>query len=310
MTERGTQVGAVVGWFERTLRGLRQPGFFLAGLAFVCLVLGLLFGGSFLLIGVAAIKDYFSSVHATYTGLYGLEEHPALMLAGAQAFCLALGLRFLLSFDGGRRFTGVALLLFGFFFHNGIFWYLSTRTYVSKKGEVTRYVADTPDGPRYSDRPGFTPEGYRYRPVDRPARWESRRAEQMNMKSVNPDSHDWFEGNTGNPLLWHGPGSEGAVEFFPRPGFHPGTGKRLEAVTPEFRSRYLEGKREARRGLRVVFALARFSWMALRGMGRGLKWTLCALARFSWMALRGLGRGLKWTLCFLFAQAGPSGPPK
>ena len=67
-------------------------------------------------------------------------------------------------------------------------------------------------------------------------RWKAQQAKSARKPPhpVDPETHPFFDPNTGRPNIWHSPGENGALEFFDGPGFHPRTGKALTEITQDF----------------------------------------------------------------------------
>lgn len=60
------------------------------------------------------------------------------------------------------------------------------------------------------------------------------------MGSVDPATHDWFNPNTGAPMLWYSRSSDGKLVFFLRSGVNPRTGDQLLPVTRELEQSWSE----------------------------------------------------------------------
>jgi hypothetical protein len=94
----------------------------------------------------------------------------------------------------------------------------------------------TVDGYKFSDTCGSDPEfGVRYKPVDEQVylqylHWKKR---GVKMQASTPETQTYFNILTGEPEQWVGEKSDGSCQFFPVPGFHPETGKKLEPVSED-----------------------------------------------------------------------------
>ena len=144
----------------------------------------------------------------------------------------------------GRSFrkTGILIIIFyiiSFFF---IMFFLSRDTYFGyKEGEVMKYYAETPEGIRIFDSPGYDPKyGIELTPVT-PEMIEQieLRAREMEQKKFDTSGKiEFFNSITGEPKVWYFIDSDKNYEFFDRKGFHPVYWEKLRPVTPDVVSEY------------------------------------------------------------------------
>ncbi len=69
----------------------------------------------------------------------------------------------------------------------------------------------------------------------------------LQVRQVDPAVVEWFDGKTGAPMLWWGPGDAGEPEFFNRPGHHPRTGGALLPVDASQRAGWLRQRKEEKK---------------------------------------------------------------
>lgn len=130
----------------------------------------------------------------------------------------------------------------GFFFLSMFFF--SRGTYFGHStGEVMKWYAETPEGLRYFDSPGFDPKyGIKLKPVtsDMMVKFQKKmmgmQPKRIILKTV--EGFEFFDSITGEPKVWYHIDKERSYEFFDRPGYHPTFNVELKPVTPEIVQAY------------------------------------------------------------------------
>jgi len=184
---------------------------------------------------VVKYEVYFHFVDsvASKTGLnmYLVYAIAALCLA---PFMLAVGYSLSLFSRRRRRLGATILLGMAFLYNLGLYFATKGTSFAFDSGRPTRYYAITPDGIKYSDRPGFEPTyGIAFKAVTPDDIRRLKRIEREPFRRVDPASADWFDSITGDPLLWYCRSAEGVLEFYSRPGYHTRTREPLKPVTKE-----------------------------------------------------------------------------
>lgn len=142
-----------------------------------------------------------------------------------------------------RKSSHKKLSKFIIFSYAGIFFlsmfFLSRGTYFGhNKGEATKYYANTPEGIRFFDSPGYDPKyGIKLEPVT-PDLIEKHQKKLLGMQPKKLDiktmeGTEFFDPITGDTKVWYFTDSDGNYEFYDAPGFHPVYKVELKPVTPE-----------------------------------------------------------------------------
>jgi hypothetical protein len=144
--------------------------------------------------------------------------------------------RFTFSWNAKRRLTGMAVLIAMAVGYNLMFYYATKDTpFIIGSGHASKYYERTDQGIVFYDRAGYSPTTGQPLLLVTPDVWREYKIELKqgtdSMTSVDPAAHDWFNPNTGAPMLWYSRSSEGKFDFFPRPGTNPRTGDQLAPVT-------------------------------------------------------------------------------
>jgi Domain of unknown function (DUF4145) len=169
----------------------------------------------------------------------------------------ALGLALLLPFSysvrvtfsgiAKRRLAGMAALVAMAIGYNLMFYYATKDTpFIFSSGRGAKYYERTDQGIVLYDRAGYSPTtGQPLLPVT-PEVWRDYQIElkqgEGSMVSIDPATHDWFNPNSGAPMLWYSRSSDGKFQFFPRPGINPRTGDPLSPVTRELEQNWTEAR--------------------------------------------------------------------
>jgi len=170
--------------------------------------------------------------------------NPYLVAAGSVVLFVpfVVGAKFAVSIRRDRRLVGIGILLTMFVGYNVALYYLTrTQNFGFSAGEPLKWYAITPDGVRFYDRPGRDPKyDIELRPITGDLVEQLELLQKGQFTPVQPTAGDFFSPLTGKPQLWYYRDTNGVLEFYDKPVFHPGTGKRLDPVTPEV---FLEWKK-------------------------------------------------------------------
>lgn len=194
-------------------------------------------------ITISQLFSYFVNTLANLTGfsLYLIKAAVILLLIP-----LFYGLKWtFLPFTGRRkRLIGSAMLTSLAVGYNVGLYFATRQVSFSGKGEALRYYALTPEGVKYSDRPGVEPVyGVPFRAVTPEVARNLRLLEKGEFKPVDPATVAWFNPITGQAQLWHYRYPDGQLEFYDKPGYHPFTNEPLKEVTREL---YLEWREKTK----------------------------------------------------------------
>ena len=145
-----------------------------------------------------------------------------------------------------RHWTAVAALAgFAVVYFGLHIWFGRGQLYDSA-GRPIFYWGLTTQGTIYKQsEPGLNP--YTHKPL-LPASAEyltlirTRLNEPLNQ--VDPATHNWFDANTGWPMLWYYRSPQGQSEFYMRPAIHPLYQVELQPVTVEFRHQWEQEQSE------------------------------------------------------------------
>jgi|CZKV01.1.fsa_nt_gi hypothetical protein len=145
-----------------------------------------------------------------------------------------------------QRWTAISVLAGLAVAYFGLQAWLSRDHLYDSAGKPTFYWGLTPQGTIHKQsEPGLNP--YTQKPL-LPASAEyltlirSRLREPLNQ--VDPATHDWFDANTGWPMLWYYRSPQGQSEFYARPAIHPSYQVELQPVTVELRHQWEQAQVE------------------------------------------------------------------
>jgi tetratricopeptide (TPR) repeat protein len=186
-------------------------------------------------------------------GLFGLFNHFAGQLVRtlglnpylAKAVVLILMVPLFLSFKWAalalspwRWKTGFAVIAcYMVIFYLSMFFLTREHKFEYATGKATKYYARTPEGIRYFDAPGFDPKyGILLKPVD-PGVIRSETLRERPPQKIE-GATKYFDFATGDPLCWYYEGSDGVIELFDQPGFHPRYNEKLLPITAEIVKKY------------------------------------------------------------------------
>jgi hypothetical protein len=181
------------------------------------------------------IYDHFVATASNLTG-FNINLIKAAVLLALVPFLYAIKLS--LSINKRKRQIGVAILLMMAIGYNFGLFFATREAYFSARGEPLRYFALTPDGVKYSDRPGVDRIfGIPFQPVTPDKIHILRQLEKGAFRPVDPSGRNWFNPITGAAELWYYRYPDGGLEFYDKKGRHPFTNEPLLEVTKEL---YLE----------------------------------------------------------------------
>jgi hypothetical protein len=143
--------------------------------------------------------------------------------------------------------TGFAVIAcYMLLFYVSMFYLTKEHKFEFATGKAMKYYARTPEGIRYFDAPGFDPKyGIPLKPVD-PGVIRSETLKERPPQKID-GATKYFDFATGDPLCWYYEGSDGVVELFDQPGFHPRYHESLTPVTPEIVKKYEKQLEETKR---------------------------------------------------------------
>lgn len=140
-----------------------------------------------------------------------------------------------------RKIARIIIAFYAVIFYSGMFLLTKDQKFDFDTGESIKYYAVTPEGIRYFDNPGFDPKyGIPLKPIDQgiAARDLKRAPLQID------DPSQFFCHITREPLIWYYESTDGSIEFYDMPGYHPIYGEELKPITRDVISRYQSLKRE------------------------------------------------------------------
>jgi len=146
--------------------------------------------------------------------------------------------RLAFSWNVKRRLAGMAVLIAMAISYNLMF-YNGTKNifFIPGTGEVAQYYERTDEGCIFYGRNGYSPTTGRPLVPVTPDVVRACKIEHVqganSMDPVDPATHDWFNPNSGLPMLWYSRTLDGKLDFFLRPGTNPRTGDSVMPVTRE-----------------------------------------------------------------------------
>jgi len=146
-----------------------------------------------------------------------------------------------------RRLTGMAVLIVMAIGYNLMFYYATKDTpFIFGSGRGSKYYERTDQGIVFFDRAGYSPTTGQPLLLVTPDVWREYQIESKegtdSMSPVDPSTHDWFNPNSGAPMLWYSHSSDGKSDFFLRPGTNPRTGDPLLPVTRDLHQSWIEAR--------------------------------------------------------------------
>lgn len=145
-----------------------------------------------------------------------------------------------------RRWTAISALAGLAVAYFSLHAWLSRDHLYDPTGKPTFYWGLTPQGTIHKQsEPGLNP--YTQKPL-LPASSEYltliRTRLREPLKQVDPAAHEWFDANTGWPMLWYYRSPQGQSEFYARPAIHPLYQVELQPVTVELRRQWEQEQAE------------------------------------------------------------------
>jgi len=189
---------------------------------------------------VLGLKGWFSYFTGKLTSTTGVNAYLAKAIVLACMIPLLWSFRWVFSFQSHRRnigYTVVACYILVFFV--SMFFMTKDQKFDFATGKATKFYANTPEGIRYFDAPGFDPKyGIKLAPVD-PTMSKSE-ALRNNPPKMIEGIPNFFDYVTGEPRVWYYETSDGSVEIFDQAGYHPKYGTELKPIVPEVIVKYLK----------------------------------------------------------------------
>ncbi len=177
-----------------------------------------------------------------------------------------------------KLLTGAYASLYFF----GMYFVARNASFHHTTGEVLQWYAETPEGVRFFDSPGYDPKyGVKLAPVTPELRSALERRRRGDVPSPVAISQfaalQLFDPLTGTPRYWYYQSPTGEFELFDGPGFHPQNQQVLQpigaAVVVEIR-RSLENKRAAtEEASRIAFVNRYIDPSTVRASG-GRRWAV------------------------------------
>ena len=167
----------------------------------------------------------------TLTNLTGLNQY--LITAAASILFIPFYYAYRMLLHHRTRNAGIAILLIMLAGYNVSLYYFTHNAYFAfDSGKAIKWFVLTPEGVEFSDRPGVHPKyGKPYQPVTADNVRQLELLKQGKFNPIDPRTATFFNPITGDPQLWYYRYSDGRLEFYDKPGFHPQTGTGLEVVT-------------------------------------------------------------------------------
>jgi hypothetical protein len=211
---------------------------FKAGL--MLLILVVLFVPSMVVLESVAIHQIYSHYVDSVSNLTGLNKYlvKAAVILMLIPFFIGIKLYFF-SFHKKRKYLGATIIVIVLLLYNLGLYGVTKRSYFEfSEGKVLKWYANTPEGIRFFDSPGFDPKyGTELKPVTPEiiANLEkTKRGQQPNRLTFDSlDEMEFFDRITGETRVWYYKDSFGEYEFFDSSGIHPTYGETLKPVTRE-----------------------------------------------------------------------------
>jgi len=182
------------------------------------------------LLGIKGLFGYFTGM---IIGTTGANQYLAKAIVLVLMIPLLWSFKWTFSFSPQKRRTGYSILAgYMILFYASMFFLTKDQKFDFSTGKATKYYANTPEGKRYFDAPGFDPKyGIPLKPVDP----NIARSDAFNTRPPQKleDPKQFFDVATSEPVVWYYENADGKLEFFDQPGFHPKYGDELKPVTPQ-----------------------------------------------------------------------------
>ncbi|MCS7042071.1 MAG: hypothetical protein NZR01_04710 [Bryobacteraceae bacterium] len=202
----------------------------------ILLLLAALFLSTWYALKWITLAEIYSYLVDTLANVLGINLYLIKVAVLLLLIPLYFGLRwsFSLREEKRKRRIGWAILTVLVVSYNLCLYFATRRISFTAKGEPVRYYAITPEGVKYSDRPGVERTyGVPFQPMTPEMAYKLWLLEKGRVLPVPPDDRPWFNPATGEALLWYYRFPDGTLEFYDRPGRHPFTNEPLREVTKE-----------------------------------------------------------------------------
>lgn len=203
-------------------------------IAIIMLLLAVPFAEITFFSGMKGLYSYFTGKIINTTGVNPYLAK-GIVIALMIPLLWSLGLTF--SFRRRRRNIGYAIVAgYMVVFYLSMFVMTKDQKFDFSTGKAIKFYAQTPEGIRYFDAPGFDPKyGIPLKPVDPGIA----RSESLNTRPPTKlrQPEKYFDYATNAPLVWYYEGPEG-IELYDQPGFHPKSAEQLKPITPDIVNKY------------------------------------------------------------------------
>ena len=178
---------------------------------------------------------YVDSIHH----LTGLNKYliKAAVLSLIIPFIIGLRWYFFSPFNKKRRYTGASILIAIMILYNLSLYYFTRSSYFAfSEGKVLKWYAETPEGIRFFDAPGFDPKYGTKLTQATPEIIANLERKNRGMQPKPLAYHsiqeiEFFDSITRAPKVWYYLNPSGVYELFDNPGAHPTYGEPLVPIT-------------------------------------------------------------------------------
>lgn len=207
----------------------------------ILLILFLLFVPSMLILKGVAIHQIYSYYVDSVSNLTGLNKYLVKVAVLLMLIPFFLGLKwyFFSPFKKRRKYLGGAMIVAVLILYNlGLYSVTKSSYFDFSKGKVLKWYANTPEGIRFFDSPGYDPKyGIQLKPVTPNiiANLEKlkRGMQPKRLAFHSLDEIEFFDRITGENKVWYYKDSSGNYELFDSPGIHPTYGEMLKPIKRE-----------------------------------------------------------------------------
>jgi len=137
-----------------------------------------------------------------------------------------------------RKLAGLIIIVYISLFFLSMYFLSRDSYFAHDSGKALKWYAETPEGIRFFDNNGYDPVYRTKLKRVTPEIIEKYKRQQMKMypKRITVTSLeeiDFFDSISGKPKIWYYRDTDGSLEFFDGPGFHPTYKATLKPVTPD-----------------------------------------------------------------------------
>ncbi|NUO09435.1 MAG: hypothetical protein HUU08_12280 [Candidatus Brocadia sp.] len=189
-------------------------------------------------VAIYQIYSYFvDSIH----DLTGLNKYLIQAVVLSMIVPLMIGLKwyFFSPINKKRRYIGLSILIAILISYNfSLYHFTKTSYFAFSKGKVLKWYAETPEGIRFFDAPGYDPKyGIELKQatpemiVNLERKKRGMQPRRMAYNSI--DEIEFFDSLTGENKVWYYIDESGNYELYDSSGIHPVSRKQLKPVTEE-----------------------------------------------------------------------------